>query len=132
MDLVEEKDRPAAAAAETLAGLREHLAHVRDRRGDRRQLLELGAGRVRDDPCQCRLARAGRPVEDQRRNAVLLDREAERPAGTDHVLLPDEVVEGRRAQPLRERRRGLEPPSGRLAEEVTHAGSMLSAVAAER
>src|SRR5690349_149855 len=56
VDLVEEKDRPAAVRTEAVASGSEHLAHVLDRRRDRRQLLELGARRMRDDPRQRRLA----------------------------------------------------------------------------
>jgi tryptophan 2,3-dioxygenase len=45
------------------------------------------------------------------------------------VLLADEVVERTWPQTLRERGNGIEMPPGGLAEEVTHAGSMLWAVA---
>ena len=55
-----------AGAAEPVARAREHRAHVGDRRRDRRQLLEGGAGRLGDDPRERRLAGARRPVEDHR------------------------------------------------------------------
>jgi hypothetical protein len=48
------------------------------------------------------------------------------------VLLAHEVVERRGPQALGERRGRIEPAPGGLAEEVTHAGSMLWVVAAER
>jgi SAM-dependent methyltransferase len=45
------------------------------------------------------------------------------------VLLPDELVEGRRPQPLRERRDLARVLVGGVGEEVAHEGSMLPAVA---
>ena len=111
----------APVAAEPLARPREHLAHVRDGRRDGGELLELRAGRVRDDARQRRLARSRRPVEDERRHAVALDREPQRAARADDVLLADELVERRGPQPLRERRDLVQPPAGGLAEEVSHA-----------
>src|SRR5207253_8099766 len=65
-------------------------------------------------------AAAGRPVQDHRRHAIALDREPQRAARADDVLLADELVERRGAQPLRERRDLVEPPACRLAEEVAH------------
>ena len=125
VDLVEEEDRPASAAAKPLTCAREHLTHVRDRRLYRRQLLELGARLLGDDPCERRLPGARWAVEDQRRHPVLLDREPQGAAGSDHVLLAREIVERRRSQALGERRRRVQPPPRSLAEEVTHAESML-------
>ena len=53
-------------AAEPLARACQHLAHVRDRRRDRGELLERGAGRLarrsgRASSCRCRAARRGSP-----------------------------------------------------------------------
>ena len=53
-----------------------------------------------------RLAGAGRAPEDDRLQAILLDRAAERTPRTDERLLPDELVQGPRPHPLRERSRG--------------------------
>ena len=44
----------------------------------------------------------------------------QRPPGADDLLLPDEVVERRRPQPLRERRGRVETAARGLAEEVAH------------
>src|SRR4029079_10221275 len=101
------------------------VADVHAGRVHARQLFELCAGRLRDDPRQRRLPGAGRPVQDQGRDAVLLDREPQGAALPDHVLLPREVVQRRRPEALRERRRRVEPTPRGLAEEVTHAESML-------
>src|SRR5262249_60304773 len=87
----------------------------------RGELLELGAGRVGDDPCKRRLAGSGWPVEDERRDAVRFDRAAERSTRAEHVLLPDELVERLRAQSLRQRRELLERAPRPLVEEVRHA-----------
>ncbi len=125
VDLVQEEDRPLALCAEPLAGAGEHLADVRHRRLDGRELLERGARRLGDDPRERRLSRAGRPVEDHRRDAILLDREAERAARADDVLLAREVLERGRPQALRKRRGRAEPAPGGLAEEVGHDLSML-------
>ncbi len=59
-----------------------------------------------DDARERRLAGAGRPVEDHRRDAVGLDGAAEQLARPEHVRLSREVVEGARAHPLGERRAG--------------------------
>ena len=67
----------------------------------------------------------GGPEEDHRRRPVLLDREPERRARREHVLLADELLEPRRAQPNGQRGvLGLAFPRG-FREEVGHAGSML-------
>jgi hypothetical protein len=47
------------------------------------------------------------------------------------VLLPDEVVERRRPQPLRQRRHLVEAASRSLGEEIAHARSMLPHVTVE-
>ena len=74
---------------------RDHLPDVLDRRGDGRELLEVRPGRVRDHARERRLAAAGRAVEDHRRDPVLRDRESQRRALAEHVLLADELVERR-------------------------------------
>src|SRR4051794_6486693 len=97
MDLVEEENRALRVRAEPLARAREDLADVRDGRRDGRKLLERRAGHARDDARERRLAASGRPVEDERADAVLLDREAQRRALGKHVALTDEFGERRRA-----------------------------------
>ncbi len=120
VDLVEEEDRAPPRRAQPLAGACQHLAHVADRRRDGRELLELGACRARDDPGERGLARARRPEEDERRHAVGLDREPERPARPDHVLLADELVERLRTQSSRQRCHLVQPPAGGFVEEIAH------------
>src|SRR5579872_3048642 len=125
MDLVEEEDRPASGEPEPLLRAAEHLADVLHRGRDGGELFELGSGRDGDDACERRLAGARRSVEDRRADAVLRDREAERRAFAEHVLLADELVERARPEALRERR-GLSRALGRsVGEEVAHDASML-------
>jgi hypothetical protein len=126
VDLVDEEDRPQAVSPEPVPRAADHRAHVVHAGGDRRQLLEGGAGPLGDDACDRRLARSRRPEEDHRRRAVLLDRAAEGRAGPEDVVLPDELLQGRGPQAHRERRVfRLALPRG-FAEEVGHVESMLA------
>ena len=93
MDLVDEEDRPQAVRAEALSRAGDDSAHVVDTRGNSGDLLERGAGALGDDPRDRGLPRPGRPEEDHRRRAVLLDRDPERRSRPEHVALPDELVE---------------------------------------
>ena len=127
VDLVQEENRAPARAAETLACAGEHLADVLDRRGDGGELLELGARGLGDDAGERRLAGARRPVEDRGANPVLGDREPQGGVLAEHVLLPDELVEASRPEPLCERRRCAHALGSRIREEIPHAASMLRA-----
>jgi hypothetical protein len=127
VDLVDEEDRPPAAAAEALFRPLEHGAHVVDPRRDGGQLLELGARVLGDDPRNRRLPASRWAMEDHRRNAVLLDREPERGPLAQDVFLPDELVERCGARAVRERCRLVPTLPGRIGEEVAHmARSMLT------
>src|SRR5205814_3180372 len=95
----------------------------------RGELLEGGARSLGDDPRQRRLARSRRPIEDRRADAVLADRQPQRRALAEHLLLPDELVEAARAQAQRQRSRFLDLRAGRVCEEVAHAGKYAPAVA---
>ena len=59
---------------------------------------------VGDDARQRRLAGAGRSPEDDRAQAIVLNRLAQRPAGRQHLILADDVVERARPHALGERR----------------------------
>jgi hypothetical protein len=93
VDLVQEEDRPLTVRAEALTCTGDHLAHLGHGRRHRRQLLEVGPGRVRDHARECRLAASRRPVEDRRAHAVLGDREAERRLLAEDLLLTNDVLE---------------------------------------
>ena len=114
VDLVEEQDRPLRVRPEPLPRARDHLAHLGDRRRHGRELLEVGAGRVRDHARERRLPAPGRPVEDRRADAVLGDREPQGRLLAEDLLLADEVVEPLRPHPKRERRGLRQPFVGRI------------------
>ena len=80
---------------------------------------------VGDDARQRRLAGARRSPEDDRLQAIALDRFAQRLAGREQLLLADELVERARTHALGERRQvdrsaGL---AGRVVGEQIHQGS---------
>ena len=90
---------------------------------DRGDLGEVRLGDARDDAREARLARAGGPVQDHRRELVLLDGAAERGPGSDHVGLPDELVEGARSHARGERRSLAYGILGALREQVVHSAT---------
>ena len=69
----------------------------------RREREKKGVGVGGDEPPQGRLPGAGRPPEDHRVGAPRLDRGMQRLAGTEDVVLPDELVESTRPHAIRER-----------------------------
>jgi hypothetical protein len=64
---------------------------------------ELGAGEVGDEARQGRLAGARRAPEDDRLEQIPLDHLAQRSAGTDDLVLSDDLVQGARAHALGQR-----------------------------
>ena len=104
MDLVEEEDRRASAATEPLPRAFDHRPYLGSSGLDRALFLERGLRRARNDPRERRLAAARRPVQDHRVGPPLLDRPPERRARRQQPLLTDELVEGPRPHPGRERR----------------------------
>ena len=93
VDLVEEEDRPLAAARP--AGRRPRRSPGGRRRSPpgRRTAPRSGPGGVGDDPRQRGLAGAGRAVEDHRADAVGLDRPPQR------AVRPRRPAAGRRTRP---------------------------------
>ena len=126
VDLVEEEDRAPPARAEPLARAREHLAHVRDGRGDGGELLELGAGRRARRSARassCPVPGGPKRTSDGTRSASIASRSARPGPTTCSWPTNSSSVVG--PQPLRERRELLQPPPGGLGEEVSHPASML-------
>ena len=105
MDLVEEQDRPPSVRAKPFGRTRDHLPHLRHRRGDGRELFERCARHPGDDPCERRLSASRRPVQDGGADAILLDRKPQRRALAEDVRLADERLERLRPHAQRERRR---------------------------
>ncbi len=123
MDLVDEEHRALPARAQPLAGARDHGLHVGLAGRDCGELLEDRPRARRDDARERGLARAGRPEEQRRGDAVLLDRAAQRGALADQLGLARELVQRARAQAVGERRVGGSPQLGRVVEQA-HGGTL--------
>ena len=80
-----------------------HLLDLLDAARHRRELDEAGLGGLGNDLGQRGLAHARRTPEDHRAGVVALDLHAQRLAGTDQVLLPEQLVQAARPHPLRQR-----------------------------
>ena len=104
VDFVHEEDRALAELPAALLRLRDRLPDVGDAGQHRVDGDEVAAGGVGDDARQRRLARARRPVEDDRAELVGLDRPAQQPSRPDDVLLADELVQRARPHPRGQRR----------------------------
>ena len=114
VDLVQEENRAPAVRPEPLPCARDHLAHLGHARRHRRELLELGTGRVRDHTGKRRLPASRRTVEDRRADAVLGDREPQGRLLSEDLLLAHEFLEPLRPHPERERRGLRQPFIGRV------------------
>ena len=104
--------------AEALARAHDHGLHVGLARRDGRELLEDRLRAGGDDARERRLAGAGRAEEERGRDAVLLDRAAQRRALADELRLAGELVERARAQAVGERRVRRAPLLGRVVEQA--------------
>src|SRR5665648_386774 len=101
VDLVDEQERAAPLLPPRL-GLLEHLAQVRHARLDGRQLLEMKIGDFGEEPRHGGLAGARRTPEDHRTEASDPHHAAQH-AVAEKMILADHLVEGLRAQAVRER-----------------------------
>ena len=104
---------PAGAAA---AGGLERLLQVGDAGEHRRQLLELVAGLLGQQPRDGGLAGAGRAPEDHRGQPVRAGHAADRAVGPQQVVLAHHLVEGLRPQPVGQRARRLRRQAGGFEE----------------
>ena len=121
VDLVDEEHRALPLRAETLARATDHGLHVGLARRHGRQLLEDRLRARRDDAGERRLAGAGRPEEERRGDAVLLDGAPQGSALADELRLAGELVERVWAQAVGERRMRRAPLLGRVVEQA-HGG----------
>ena len=121
VDLVDEEDRATARREQPALGGLDLAPEVLDRAGDGRDLHELGVRRVGDDARERRLARAGRAVQDDRRERVMLDRPAQPRALAHRLRLPHVALEGLRAHAHGERGVDVSLVALYVREEVVHA-----------
>jgi hypothetical protein len=103
VDLVDEEDGGLAAQVAPGAGLVDLGADFGDVGFDAIEGLEAGAGGAGDDAGEGGFTGAGRSVEDQRGEAVGLDRAAEEFSFAEDVLLAGDLVERPRPHPGGER-----------------------------
>ncbi len=106
MNFVDEEDGAPAAPAAVVLGFGHHRANLLDAREHGAEGHEPRPGHAGDDARERRLAGSGRAPQDDRLQAIALDRAAQGPARAEQILLADELVERLRAHPLGERRRG--------------------------
>ena len=85
----------------------EHLLEVGNTGKDRRNLLEGQPRIAGKQPCNRRLAGAGRPPEDHRAERAGADHPRQRTVLAGQVLLADHLRQRRRPQPVGQRPRGL-------------------------
>ena len=106
MDLVHEQQRalPQLAAA---ARFLEHFLEVGDAGENRRDLLEMQVGFLRQQPRHRGLASAGRAPEHQRAKRAGRQHAGERAVGAQQMVLADHLVEFLRAQLVGERARRI-------------------------
>jgi hypothetical protein len=101
--LVDEQDRAGAGQAQVTAGRVDRRADVPDAGGDRGQLGEPAPGDVADDLGQGGLAGPRRAPQQQRHGRVVVRELAERGALAGQVPLADDLFQGPRPHPHRQR-----------------------------
>ena len=127
VNLVDEQQRPLAAAGQVVAGLVEHFAQLLHAAGHRRKLAELALARGRQQPGQRRLARARRAVEDHRAQPIGRQQSPQQLSLAQKMLLADELVERRRPHPRRQRLGLAEIVGFGFGEQVGHVLSTAAA-----
>ena len=116
VNLVDEKERPLPGFAPRARGI-EDLLQVGDAGKDRRDLLEMQIGRLRQQPRHRGLAGAGRTPEDERAERARLQHAGESAVRTEQMILPDHIGElvGTKLVGERPRRAAVEPGGGEQA-----------------
>ena len=113
VDLVEEEDRCGGRrCAGARARARSPRAPRRGRPATALSSSKAAPGALGDEPRERRLAAAGRPVQDHRVRAALLERAAQRRARRQQAILADELIERRGPHARGERGVGAPAPAG--------------------
>ena len=108
VDLVAKEDRAAAFGLATQLGFANDLAHARHAFGDGTERHEGFVGVAGEQTRERGLAAPRWAPEHHARDRALLDRLAQRFAGAEQLLVPQEIVERFGTQPMGEgRRRGF-------------------------
>src|SRR5262249_61092035 len=94
---------PAAAVPELLFGLVDQTPELLHALEHGREADRVGPARVGEEMGEGRLAAAGRAPEDERLDLAALDHVPQDPSGAEEMRLADELVDGARPHPLRER-----------------------------
>src|SRR5262245_60833370 len=110
MDLVDEEQRPLPGFAPRARRV-EYLLEIGDTGKNRRNLLEMQVGGLRQQPRHGSLAGAGRPPEHQRAQRAGVEQARERAVGTEEMILAHDLAQAGRPQLVGERTRcvALEP-----------------------
>src|SRR6266508_4947090 len=110
MDLVDEEQRALPALAPR-PGRVEHLLEVADAGENGGDLLEMQIGRLRQEPRDGGLARAGRTPKDERAQRSRVEQASERAVRSEQMILAHHFAEPRRTQLVGKRtwRIALEP-----------------------
>ena len=99
MDFVHEQNRGLALVFEAIGRGGQHAPHIRHVGFHAAESLEFALGLAGDDLRQRRFARARRPVENQRLDAVGLDRAAQQLSRAEDMRLPHEFAQVPRTHP---------------------------------
>ena len=124
--LVEKQDCPPPVLSEAGASSLDDLTHVLDPGVHRGERLERLLGRSGDEAGDRGLAGARRAPQDDGREPVGLDERAQWLARPEEMFLTDDVVEGTRPHPGRQRRPRRQPVLHRAPEQVLRHHATLS------
>src|SRR6185295_19640606 len=103
MNLIDEENGSLAVNRLALLRCLDDGPQLRNTPCDRREGHELRLRVARDEMRQCRLARTGRPPENDGGELICLDRTPQRPIRCSDVLLPDKVRKLSRPQTFGQR-----------------------------
>ena len=122
VDFVHEQ-QCALAGPRMLLRLGEHLLEIGHTREHRRDRHETQPDRIGEQPRDRRLAGAGRAPQDDRRQFAGRDHSPDRALGSGDVILPDNLGQRSRAQPIGKRRIGRRRFGGgriEIGKQVSH------------
>ena len=120
VDFIDEQQGPLPVLTADLGGF-EHAAQIGHAGENCADLHKGKVGFGSEQPGNGGFAHAGRPPEDQRRQAARAQHRAERASGRQNVRLADDITQPLRAQLICQRARGCGGGRGSI-EQVSHGG----------